>query len=157
VCLLIFYSNTKLPTMNYLYFLRIFWCCLWGIIFVGSKFQFRKNSVRPTRQRQKPISKKITVACPTDKGDMGRLTIIANEGAGPGLFEWRTVCFSPFNLQSNFVSRFSPSTVIQIWWYLFMIIYKISIYSFMTFFVCNSISWMLFIHLILFLISTTYK
>jgi hypothetical protein len=58
--------------------------------------------------------KKIIVACPTDKGDLGRQTVIANEGAGPGLFEWRTVCFSFFNLQSNFVSRFSPLTVIQI-------------------------------------------
>jgi hypothetical protein len=28
--------------MNCLYFLRIFWCCLWGIIFEGSKFQLRK-------------------------------------------------------------------------------------------------------------------
>jgi hypothetical protein len=55
VWLLVFYSNTKLPTINYLYFLRIFWCCLWGIIFEGSKFQFRKNSVGPTRQRYKPI------------------------------------------------------------------------------------------------------
>jgi hypothetical protein len=33
-------------------------------------------------------------------------TLVANEGAGPGLFDWRTVCFSPFNLQSNFVSHF---------------------------------------------------
>jgi hypothetical protein len=40
---------------------------------------------------------------------------------------------------------------------LFLNFSKINIYSFMTFFVCNSISWMLFIHLILFLISTTYK
>jgi hypothetical protein len=55
VWLLIFYSNTKLPTMNCSYFLRIFWCCLWGIIFEGNKFQFRKNSVEPTHQRQKPI------------------------------------------------------------------------------------------------------
>jgi hypothetical protein len=51
VWLLIFYSNTKLPTMNCSYFLRIFWCCLWGIIFEGSKFQFTKNCVGPTRQR----------------------------------------------------------------------------------------------------------
>jgi hypothetical protein len=134
VWLLIFYSNTKLPTMNYSYFLRIVWCCLWGIIFEGSNFQFRKNSVRHSRQRQKPIQKKITVACPTDKGDPGRLTIVANERVGPGLFEWRTVCFSPFNLQSNFVSRFSPSTVIQIWWYLFLNFSKINVYSFITFF-----------------------
>jgi hypothetical protein len=40
---------------------------------------------------------------------------------------------------------------------LFLNFSKINIYSFMTFFVCNSFSWMLFIHLILFLISTTYK
>jgi hypothetical protein len=38
---------------------------------------------------------------------------------------------------------------------LFLIFSKINIYSFATFFVCNSISWMLLIHLILFLISTT--
>jgi hypothetical protein len=57
-----------------------------------------------------------------------RSTLVANEGAGPGLFEWRTVCFFPFNLQSNFVSRFSPSTVIQIWWYLFLNFSKINIY-----------------------------
>jgi hypothetical protein len=134
VCLLIFYSNTKLPTMNYSYFLRFFWCYLWGIIFEGSKFQFRKNSAGPTRQRQKPIYKKITVACPTDKGNPGRLTIVANEGEGPGLFEWRTVGFSPFNLQLNFVSRSSPLTVIQILWYLFLNFCKINIISFMTFF-----------------------
>jgi hypothetical protein len=54
-------------------------CCLWGIIFEGSKFQFRKNSVGPTRQCQKPTQKKITVACPTDKGDPGRLTTVANK------------------------------------------------------------------------------
>jgi hypothetical protein len=65
--------------MNYSYFLRIFWCCLWGIIFEGRKFQFRKNNVGPTRQRQKSIEKKITVAYPTDKGDPGRLTIVANK------------------------------------------------------------------------------
>jgi hypothetical protein len=65
--------------MNCSYFLRIFWCCLWGIMFEGSKFQFRKNSVRPTRQCQKLIWKKITIACPTDKGNAGRLTIIANK------------------------------------------------------------------------------
>jgi hypothetical protein len=41
---------------------------------------------------------------------------------------------SPFNLQSNFVLRFSLSTVIQIWWYWFLIFSKINIYSFMTFF-----------------------
>jgi hypothetical protein len=38
-------------------------------------------------------------------------------GRGPVLFEWRTVRISPFNLQSNFVSRISPSYVIQIWWF----------------------------------------
>jgi hypothetical protein len=64
----------------------------------------------------------------------GRLTIVANEGARPGLFESRTICFSPFNLQSDFVSRFSLSIVIQIWCYLFLIFSKIKIYSFMTFF-----------------------
>jgi hypothetical protein len=32
---------------------------------------------------------------------------------------------------------------------------EVNIYSFMTFFICNSISWMLFIPFILFLISTT--
>jgi hypothetical protein len=134
VWLLIFYSNTKLSTMNYSYFLQIFWCCLWGIIFKGSKFQFWKNSVGPTHQCQSRYKKKIIIACQTDKGDPGRLTIVANEGAGTGLFEWRTVCFSPFNLQSNFLSRFSPSTVIQIWWYLFLNFSKINVYSSMTFF-----------------------
>jgi hypothetical protein len=64
--------------MNYSYSLRIFWCCLWGIIFEGSKFQFRKNSVVPTCVRSL-YKKKIIVACPTDKGDPGRLTIIANK------------------------------------------------------------------------------
>jgi hypothetical protein len=134
VWLVIFYSNTTLPTMNYSYFLRIFWCCLWGIIFEGSKFQFRKIVSAPRVSVRSLYKKKINVAYSTDKGDPGRLTIITNEVAGPGLFEWRTIYFSPFNLQTNFVSRFSPSTIIQIWWYLFLNFLKINIYSFMTFF-----------------------
>jgi hypothetical protein len=79
---------------------------------------------------------------------------VANEVAGLGIFEWRTICFSPFNLQSNFVSRISPSTVIQIWWYLFLNVSKSTYIHLWHFYVCNSISWMLFIHLILFHIST---
>jgi hypothetical protein len=78
VWLLIFYSNAKLPTMNCSYFLRIFWCCLWGIIFEGSKFQFGKIVSGP-RVSIRSLYKKIIVACPTDKGDAGRLTIIANK------------------------------------------------------------------------------
>jgi hypothetical protein len=45
---------------------------------------------------------------------------VAKEGAGPVAFEWRTICFSSFKLQSNFVSCISPSTAIEIWWYLFL-------------------------------------
>jgi hypothetical protein len=63
--------------------------------------------------------------------------------------------FSPFNLQSNFVSCISPSTVIQILWYLFLNFQKSTSIHLWHFFICNSISWMLFIRLILFLISTT--
>jgi hypothetical protein len=157
VWLLIFYSDTKVPTMNYSYFLRIFWSCLWGILFEGSKIQFRKI-VSGSRVSVRSLYKKmITVACPTDKGGPGRLTIVANEWAGPGLFEWRTICFSPFNLQPNFVSRFlrQPSSKfddICFWFFL-----KSTSIHLWHCFVCNSISWMLFIHLILLLITTTYK
>jgi hypothetical protein len=75
---LIFYSNTKLPTMNYSYFLRIFWCCLWGIIFEGSKFQLKKYCQAHASASEAYI-KKITVACSTNKGDRGRLTIVVNK------------------------------------------------------------------------------
>jgi hypothetical protein len=43
-----------------------------------ASFNSKKNSVGPTRQRQAYI-KKITIACPTDKGDPGRLTIVTNK------------------------------------------------------------------------------
>jgi hypothetical protein len=64
--------------MNCSYFLWIFWCCLWGIIFEGSKFQFRKIVLGP-RVSVRAYIKKINIACPTDKGNAGRLTIIANK------------------------------------------------------------------------------
>jgi hypothetical protein len=79
VWLLIFYSNTKLLTMNYSYYLRIFLCCLWSIIFEGSKFEFRKIVSGPRVSIRSLHKKKTTVACPTDKGDPGKLTIVANK------------------------------------------------------------------------------
>jgi hypothetical protein len=64
--------------MNYSYFLRFFWCCLWGIIFEGNNFRFNKLC-RAHASASEAYIKKITVACLTDKGDAGRLTIVANK------------------------------------------------------------------------------
>jgi hypothetical protein len=50
-----------------------------GIIFEGSKFQFRKIVSGPRVSVRSLYKKKIIVACPTDKGDAGRLTIGANK------------------------------------------------------------------------------
>jgi hypothetical protein len=81
--------------MNCSYFLRIFWCCLWGIIFEGSKFQFRKIVSGPRVSVRSLYKKKITVACPTDKGDAGRLNIVATKCCivRMPLAEW--ICIRP--------------------------------------------------------------
>jgi hypothetical protein len=81
--------------MNCSYLLRNFWCCLWGIIFEGSKFQFRKNSTGPTRQCQKSIEKKIIVACPTGKGDAGRQTLVANKCSIVWMPPTEWICIRP--------------------------------------------------------------
>jgi hypothetical protein len=61
--------------MNSLVFTN-FWVLFMGYNIWGKQVSIQENSVWPTRQA---YIKKITVACPTDKGDAGRLTIVANK------------------------------------------------------------------------------
>jgi hypothetical protein len=77
--MLIFYSNTKLPTMNYSYFYEFFGA-VYGVQYLReASFNSEKIVSGPRVSVRSLYKKKITVACPTDKGDPGRLTIIANK------------------------------------------------------------------------------
>jgi hypothetical protein len=75
---LIFYSNTKLPTMKYSYFYE-FLVLFMGYNIWGKQVSIQKKVSGPRVCVRSLYKKKITVACPTDKGDRGRLTIVANK------------------------------------------------------------------------------
>jgi hypothetical protein len=70
-----------------LYFYEFFGL-VYGVYYLSeASFNSEKIVSGPRVSVRSLYKKKITVACPTDKGDPGRLSIVANEGAGPGLFE----------------------------------------------------------------------
>jgi hypothetical protein len=73
--------------MNYSYFYD-FCGAAYGVYYLReASFNSEKIVSGPRVSVRSLNKKKINVACPTDKGDPGRLTIVANEGAGPGLLE----------------------------------------------------------------------
>jgi hypothetical protein len=69
VLLLIFYSNTKLPTMIFYEFLVLFT----GYNIWWKQVSIQKKKCQAHTSASEAYIKKITVACPTDKGDAGRL------------------------------------------------------------------------------------
>jgi hypothetical protein len=72
--------------MNYSYFLRFFGV-VYGVYYLKEASFNSEKYCRSHASASAAYIKKIIVACPTDRGDPGRLTIVANEGAGLGLFE----------------------------------------------------------------------
>jgi hypothetical protein len=63
--------------MNYSYCLRIFWCCLWGIIFEGASFNLEKIVSGP-RVSVRSLYKKDNHSLP-DRQRRSGLTIVANK------------------------------------------------------------------------------
>jgi hypothetical protein len=46
---------------------------------LGKQVSIQKKKCRAHASTSEAYIKKITVACPTDKGDVGRLTLVANK------------------------------------------------------------------------------